>query len=383
MVALVIKAGSILLQNELGLRIGNVLLLAIGLSFFLRILPEEVQRQPITYLLLLSVPFLNYVGFLVFPDGPLIAFGALFLFGYQRWLKEDSWKWTVILGLTAAALLYTKYHAGVFFVLIITSNLKILRNSKFYGILLVGLILYLPHIWWQLENGFPSIQFHLVGRSSGFEWKYALRFVGEQFLAVGPVLFMAFFVKSRNPFEKALVFLVRGFFIFFLFSSLRGIVHIQWTSLAWLPAVYLMATRWEEWFKKKGFVAMLVPHILLTVLFRLVLFDVIPREKVGPHYVQGQKEWYQALSKEVGDRPLIFLNDLKEPSAYEFYTGKPAIAIYPTGEKQSQYDLWQLEEQLAGKPAVISSKRKFDGAVEFSLGGKRRVYLKKVEDYSP
>ncbi len=382
MVALVIKLGYSLFQSEFGLRLGNVLLMSVALVFLFKILPKEYfQRTPI-YLLILSVPFLNYLGFLVFPDGPLIAFGAAFLYFYKCWLDNRQWKYALILGLCGAAMLYSKYHAGLFFILIVLSNPSLLRNSQFYLIAGVSLFLFIPHIWWQYQSDFPSIRFHLVERASSFELKYALRFMGEQILAVGPVLLISLFIKSKDRFESALVFIVRGFFFFFLFSSLRGVVHIQWTSLAWLPAIYLAARFWKEQFKCKWWYSLIIPHILMTILFRLYVgTTLLPGQKIGPHYIKGQEIWYHALAEEVGDRPVVFLYDLKEPSAYTFYTGKPAIAVYPDGEKQSQYDLWVKEKELAGKPVVIASKRKFEGAIEFNTGGKRRVYLKTVESY--
>lgn len=382
MVALIIDLGYSLLQNELGLRLGNVLLITIALWFLLKTIPSEYLRSPAVYLLILAVPFLNYLGFLVFPDGPLIAFGAAFLYFYKQWLESPHLKHAVLLGVLGACMLYSKYHAGLFFVLIILSNLKLLRNAQFYLMVVVALTLFLPHLWWQFQNDFPSIRFHLVERASSFEIKYAFRFVGEQVLAVGPVLMISLFIRSKSSFERALVFLVRGFFIFFLFSSLRGIVHIQWTSLAWLPAIYLLTKFWAGKFNNSWWYALLVPHLLLTFLFRLYVgTDLLPGQKIGPHYIKGQEAWYTTLAEEVGDRPLVFLYDLKEPSAYTFYTSKPAIAIYPDGEKKSQYDLWGKEKALQGKSVVIAGKRKFEGAVEFNTGGKRRVYLRELDDY--
>ncbi len=381
-VALIIDLGYSLFQNELGLRIGNVILITIALWFLFRTIPAGCRKGPATFLFVLAMPFLNYLGFLVFPDGPLIAFGAAFLFYYQRWLENKQIRHALLLGALGAAMLYSKYHTGLFFVLILLSNLKLLRNGQFYLIAGIAIVLFLPHLWWQYANDFPSIRFHLVERTSTFEIKYLLRFVGEQILAVGPVLIISLFIKSKNRFERALVFLVRGFLIFFLFSSLRGIVHVQWTSLAWLPALYLLAKYWKEKFSNPWWYAMLVPHILLTLVFRLyVATDLFPGQKIGAHYIKGQEEWYTALAEEVGDRPLVFLYDLKEPSAYSFYTGKPAIAIYPDGEKKSQYDLWGMEKKLKGKSVVIGSKRKFEGAIEFNTGGRRRVYLKRVEHF--
>lgn len=382
MVALVIELGYSLFQSELGLRMGNVIMITIALWFLFKMIPEDFQRSPIVFLLILSIPFLNYLGFLVLPDGPLIAFGVAFLFCYKRWLDSKQLKHVLWMGVLGVAMLYSKYHAGLFFVLIILSNLRLLRNAQFYLIAVVAVTLFLPHIWWQYHNDFPSIRFHLVERVSSFEWKYALRFVGEQILAVGPVLLISLFIRSKDRFERALVFIVRGFFVFFLFSSLRGIVHIQWTSLAWVPAIYLLTRFWNERWNNNWWYSLIVPHLLLTILFRLYVgTDLFSGQKIGPHYIKGQEAWYVALAEEVGDRPLVFLYDLKEPSAYTFYTSKPAIAIYPDGEKKSQYDLWGKENALQGKSVVIASKRQFEGAVEFNTGGKRRVYLKEIEAY--
>lgn len=382
MVALIIDLGYSLFQNELGLRLGNVLLMTLAIWMLFKSVPEEYLKTPIPYLLVLAVPFLNYLGFLVFPDGPLLAFSAAFLFYYQKWLKTNNLKHASILGLCGAAMLYSKYHAGLFFVLIVLSNRALLRNAQFYLIAGISLMLFLPHVWWQFDHDFPSLRFHLVERSSAFEVKYALRFVGEQVMAVGPVLLVSLFVKSKDSFERGLVFVVRGLFVFFLFSSLRGIVHIQWTSLAWIPAIYLLTRYWNERLTSRWWYALIVPHLLLTVLFRLYVgTSLFPGEKIGPHFIKGQEVWYNALAKEVGDRPLVFLYDLKEPSAYAFYTGKPAIAVYPDGEKKSQYDLWEFDKKLQGKSVVVVSKRKFEGATEFNSGEKRKVYLLEVDQY--
>ena len=281
-----------------------------------------------------------------------------------------------------SAMLYSKYHAVWFFILIVLSNLALLRNPQFYLIAGITGVLFIPHIWWQFENDFPSIRFHLVERASGFKLKYALRFVGEQILAVGPVMLISLLIKSKDRFERTLVFLVRGFVVFFLFSSLRGIVHVQWTSLAWLPAILLVTRFWHDRSRNGWWYTLLVPHILLTLLFRLYIgTDLFPGQKIGPHFIKGQKTWYTALAEEVGDRPIVFLYDLKEPSAFTFYTGKPAIAIYPDGEKKSQYDLWGKDKELEGKSVVVVSKRAFEEAVEFNTGGQRRVYLKRVDDF--
>lgn len=382
MVALIIDLGYSLFQNELGLRLGNVILITAALWFLIRTIPEAYRNEPVIYLLVLSIPFLNYLGFLVFPDGPLIAFGAVFLYFYQHWLQKHEIKYAIILGICGAAMLYSKYHAGLFFVLIVLSNLSLLRNAHFYLVAGISLILFLPHIWWQYQHDFPSIRFHLVERSSSFELKYALRFIGEQILAVGPIIIIGCFIKSKDTFERGLVFLVRGFLIFFLFSSLRGIVHVQWTSLAWLPAIYLVTKFWIEKRPNNWWYSLLVPLVVLTLLLRLYIgTGLFSGQKIGPHFFKGQKEWYKALSEEVGDRPLVFLYDLKEPSAYTFYTRKSAIAIYPDGEKKSQYDLWEKEKTLKGKAVVMASKRKFEGSIEFNIGGKRRIYLKEVATY--
>src|SRR5450759_4484280 len=76
MIALMIRIGYLFFQNELGVR------------------------------LIVVLPVCNIYGFIATPDAPLILFSAVFLLAYKRFLEEKTWKNTIFLGFTIAALMY-------------------------------------------------------------------------------------------------------------------------------------------------------------------------------------------------------------------------------------------------------------------------------------
>ncbi|MEM9325164.1 MAG: hypothetical protein AAGA85_05900, partial [Bacteroidota bacterium] len=233
--------------------------------------------------------------------------------------------------------------------------------------------------WWQYQNGFPSFQFHLTGRATAFDWEDPMSFLLQQSLSVGPALFMAFAYRARDFWERSLKVLIIGCYFFFFLASFRGVVHIQWTSLAFFPAI-LLATRWLAAAKSRLIGYPIGLFFLVTVLLRLqLMFPILPGEKIGPHYIHGQEEWAMALAEEVGDAALVFEYDLKEPSIYSFYSGKDALALYPAYRKRSQYDLWAIEDTIQHRSAVVARKYDFEGAHAFQRN-KRKIYWQRTSE---
>ena len=119
----------------------------------------------------------NIYGFVTTPDASLILFSALFLLVYQHYLENKSWKNALLMGLFMALMIYSKYHAFLFLGLIVLSNLKLLKDGKFWVACLLALALLTPHILWQVNNDFPSFKYHLVGRNEAFRWSYFFEYL--------------------------------------------------------------------------------------------------------------------------------------------------------------------------------------------------------------
>ncbi len=372
MVAIFIKLGSFLLEGPLGIRIFNLLALVSATGIILSLLEQRIR--PFAYLILFSMPFLNYLHFVVFPDGPLLLFFAIFLRAYKSFTLDQSWKMIVVMGVALGAMLYSKYHAVLVLPLIALTDLSQLKRGWMYGVGLIALVLFLPHLTWQYSEGFPSIQFHLQGRSQPFKLEYTFTFISQQLLAVGPVILLAIYHRPKEVFERTLKMLVIGVYFFFLLASSRGFVHMQWTSLAFFPALVLGAQVLDKLKVRAVALSFLLLAVGVTIALRAQLIYPVWANKIGPHFVHGQKDWAQEMSSLAGDRVLISENDIKTPSMYSFYTGKEAIAFYPGYPKRSQYDLWQVEDSFQGKPALLLKKFVFPKAKSLAIEGRTYHY---------
>src|SRR5665647_1493719 len=113
MIALMIRIGYFFLHNELGVRIIVVLSQLVTLSVIWLITDEELRKKKENILLFFMIavllPVCNIYGFLSTPDAPLILFSAILLLVYKRFLKDESWQNTLYLGISFAALMYSKY----------------------------------------------------------------------------------------------------------------------------------------------------------------------------------------------------------------------------------------------------------------------------------
>ena len=192
-----------------------------------------------------SIVMFNIYGFVTTPDASLILFSALFLLVYQRYLEQKTWPKALLMGVFMALMVYSKYHAFLLLGLIVLSNLKLLKDGKFYVACLVALALLVPHILWQVNADFPSFRYHLSGRNEAFRWSYFLEYLPNQLLIFNPltfgaVVYVLFKHKATNTFERGLKFILVGFFVFFWLMAFRGHVEPHWTIVCVIPMVVLL-----------------------------------------------------------------------------------------------------------------------------------------------
>ena len=184
MVALMIRAGYTLFHNTIGLRLFSVLA-TFGSAFIMLRLIED--RQPLRLLcIILSVAFIQLGGFLAVPDAALVFFSSVFLLCFHRFLLANSLTNAILLGACMAVLLYSKYQGLLLIVLCLIANLNLLRNKYFYFSMLLALVIFMPHIWWQYQHGFVTFDYHLQKRTEGFSGKHIFEYISQQILAIGP-----------------------------------------------------------------------------------------------------------------------------------------------------------------------------------------------------
>ena len=326
-----------------------------------------------------SIVMFNIYGFVTTPDASLILFSALFLLIYQRYLADKSWKNALLMGVSMALMIYSKYHAFLFLGLIVLSNLKLLKDGKFYVACFLALTLLTPHILWQVSNDFPSFRYHLSGRSEPFRWSYFLEYLPNQLLIFNPFTFGAVvyvLIKYRNTqsperatrtdasgatlasatpaekqvFERGLRYILIGFFFFFWLMAFRGHVEPHWTIVCVIPMVVLVYRKALVDEKLMNYTKYcILPSLLLVLAFRVILLTPLA-DRYGYH---GKEKYYKAIEQVAGDCPVVFRGSFQQPALYHYFTGKESSSLQCYYDRVTQYDLWQFDMAWIGKPVFI------------------------------
>ena len=387
LIALLVNTGTLLFNNEFGVRLMNVLLMSVGLLFLFKLIPRDRRTKWITYLIILSIPLFNYLTFIVFPDTPLIAFSIIGLYAYKRLLDRNDLSSALWLGVSVALMLYSKYHAVLFVFFILLSNFGLLKNKYFYLSMILAFILFIPHLLWQFQNDFPTIAYHLQGRSDPFKLKYLDDYFSQQILLIGVgVIFVPFIYKTRDPFEKALKYIAVGTFIFFLLSTLKGAVHLHWTSIVLFPIIILSAKYYSRLNKDRLFLGLILPFTFLVVVIRLYLsFQIVPITHITVDYYHGRQLWADDITNIAGDRPVIFESGpdaLREAPLYSFYSGKPGIASFSVEVDKSQYELWNYEDSVQCKDVLHIRSEPCDACTELTTRMGKTIQYRKIDHFT-
>lgn len=354
MVAILIKSGSALMTNELGLRLPFVLLLtlAIGLVFKL--------ARPVSpwlfFITVFSIFSLNIHGFLGVPDIPLVFFSVLFFYCYRSYLQNPGYWEAFKIGLVAAALLYSKYHGVLVIGFTVLSNPGMFRQKSFYLALLWALILLMPHIWWQYQQGFPSLKYHLIERATHYQFSNTLDYILGNIPFHGPwasiiLLWAAVRYKPNNKWEKALKWNLAGVFIFFFLMTFRMVVEPNWTILMIIPMLIIGLKKLQEW---KNFMPVYLKgcylFAALIMVFRLHIihpFFEIQGDRVWEFH--GHKQFAEAVFN-ASEGMQITANRYQEASILSFYSPGQATLVpaLNMSSRRNQFDLWKFDTLLCG-----------------------------------
>jgi len=206
MIALFIKLGYSLFQNEFGVRLLIVISNALTLGIIYVLLPKK--NDTVFFTIAGSMAVLQIAGIIAVPDLPLTFFVALFFLVYRNFCRKMSFLNTLFLGIVMALMLYTKYHAVLIIFFTFLSNPKMGLKLQPYIAAFIGAALFIPHLYWQYIHEFPSFYYHLFERNAlNYEVSFSIEYLIGQILIAGPVMgwliiWAAFRYKPRDVFEK-------------------------------------------------------------------------------------------------------------------------------------------------------------------------------------
>ena len=295
-------------------------------------------------------------GFTATPDAPLLFFTALFLYAYKRFIAEGRIVFTILLSLSMAALVYTKYQGVLVIAFVVLSNIRLILRPRFLGSALLAMLFVLPHFYWQFSNEFPSFKYHLLDRADPFRWDYLLEYLPNQGLVFNPfTLFAVFYVlfkyRPKDLFERAQYFIILGLVFFFWATTFRGHAEPHWTVAASVPMMILLNNRIaaDEWLRNYTR-RIIAGSLLLVFIARILLVShLLPAEMK----LNGKAAHYRAIEKVAGNNPVVFTGSFQNPSLYTFFTGKPSTLISAVWSRKTQFELWHLENSWGNRRVFV------------------------------
>jgi hypothetical protein len=359
MIAILIKAGYAIFQNELGVRILTIFLSTASLLIIESLIGKK--NPFLFYAICGSLALAQVGGMLAVPDAPLMFFIALFFFVYKRFVANMSLANTLLIGLVIALMFYTKYHALLIVLFTILSNLKLFRHWQSYVAILFTLLLFIPHIYWQHINGYPSVQFHLFERNAA-EYRpwYTVEFIVGQVLLAGPLMgwlliIAALLYKPTSQLERALKFSFAGIYAFFFVFSLMGKTEANWTVPSFIGLIVLSHQYLLTNDKLRKILYYTLPvTLILVIIGRIIMMaDLPPAWWIFKDEFHENKNFVKQVHSRAKDYNVVFLDTYQKPSKYWFYCGDPAFALNTTTYRRNNYNFWPIEENYIGKPAYV------------------------------
>ncbi len=391
-VAVWVTISNFLFTDELGVRFFS----AISFSFMLYLVwftidhPSKNKYSWLFLLLFLSTALLNVYGFITTPDTPLLFFFALFLWSYKLYLNKKSTLIYFILSIAITGMMYSKYQGVLVIFFIFLSNWKLVKDYKIWLVCFGALILYMPHIYWQYINDFPSIRYHLYERASvaTYKFEYTLMHIVNAIAILGftfIIIYKAFFkgIKSNNIFHRGLNSIVLGFFFFFLISSFRGHVQAQWIAPIMLPLILITFNYLIEHKKNlKLFCYLALTNIAIISFVRISIANegIIP-VKLDFH---GNKQWTLEVESLTKNSEKLFVNSFQNASIYWFYTKEKSHYQKNYLGRKNQYGYIPGNDVFSSDSiAYITRISKEYSEIKMKSSGKDSIFISFLKDYKP
>ncbi len=359
MIAWLIKAGTFIFNGTLGVRFFIVLLNTLTLVLISKLL--EKKNDFLFYAIAGSLMVAQIGGIIAVPDLPLLFFASLFFLLYKRFAEHTNLLNSILLGTGIALMLYSKYHGVLIVFFTLLSNLKLFARYQTYIVTAVALLLFAPHIFWQIEHDLPSVQYHLFERNaSEYKFGFTTEYVLGQFALAGPIvgwllLYAAFKYKSTSLSERALKFSMVGIYAFFLLSTFKGRVEANWTVPAFVGLIVLSHQFLVDKPNSRKWIYRLLPVTLVLVLV-VRIFMAAPIERVAAiskDEFHGNREWVEEVSSKANGIPVVFTNSYQSPSKYMFYSGNISMGLNTPRYRRNNYNFWPIEDSLIGKKVIV------------------------------
>ena len=367
MVAYVIWLGTLFSQAELWVRISGPVFVVAMSCLMWRLAMQLYKSVPLAAgsVMLFNAYPLSMLGMIVMtPDVPVLMFWSLSVCVFWQVLQsQKTWLW-VALGVCFGLALLSKYTAILmipcfFIYLLLTDERKWLKTRYPYLSVLVGLVVFSPVIFWNVQHAGVSFLFQLKNGLSvePIDLNKVAEYVAGQLLISGPV---AWFVGIWAAFaglyrrDKATLFLIctaAPVILFFGFTSLRKVANPNWPLFAYFSFSVLIAkycldghSRWRRSLWSAALVTSLFLSLVATLQAR---FGIIPLTRFSEELADadftnafyGWRELGVELKQHADQQPVVTPSHQLSAEII-YYTGGSVPAQTAARSRPSQFVLW-------------------------------------------
>ncbi len=361
MIAVIIRAGYSIFQNELGVRL-IIVSMSVGTIAAIDSLTAK-KNDKLFYAIILSMFLLQIGSIIAVPDIPLLFFIALFFLSYKRYTSGYSIINALLLALITALMLYSKYHGVLIIICTLLSNPILFKKPATYLAGAVTIILFFPHLWWQYQHDFISVQYHLFERNAtDYQLSFTTEYIFGQILLAGPLigwllLWAAGKYKPVDKTERALQWTFFGVYGLFFISTFKGRTEANWTVPALVSVIVLAHqylnnnSRQSRWVMK-----LLLPSLIIVLAVRVyMLLDIAPLKFLKKDEFHKNKEWAAAVKKAAGDKPAAFINSYQKASKYWFYSSDTGFSVNNVYYRRNNFNFWPLEAPIQNRKVLVVS----------------------------
>lgn len=371
------------LPGELGVRLSFVLATQ-GIAWLCTTMVGQNQKWKV-WAGFSIFPLLAFSGVFALPDGPLVVFSAIWLWALKKSLEDDSWANAVLVGVISALLLYSKYHGVLYMVGTLIALPHLLKRPTFWFASVVGLILFLPHLYWQWTHDFPTIHYHFIDRPKAlFGFKSPIELILSQLVLqgglLGPILWWGLYKKkSTSEFNRVLKTIAVFIPAFFLLSSFNKKVEANWAVAAGIPLLLFVIREDAVNFLSKWPKRLLVSTLAIVFLGRVVM--VLPPSwhflKRGGEF-HGWSHWAHEIDRKTAGECTLVANRYQIASKLSFYLNREVTALN-VGSRLNQFEFWDIEKELFDQPICwLTQARIYPGEEINTPDGKNLVLVKGI-----
>lgn len=371
MAALFIKFGSYFGHTALATRLLAILANVCAIYILWLTLKSYAQNAWLFACLYFSFIIFHVFGFINSPDSPLLFFAVCYFYFLRRYLQEEKLQIGTVLCLSIviAGMLYSKYHGVLLLLFTVLAEWKLLKRPSFWLIVFCSTALYLPHILWQINHDYPSIQFHVFERNARlYKVSFTLDYLLSLILVVGPLTawhlyYKSYKLKNEDAFIRILKFIFWGFVLFFLLSSFKSRVQAQWVLLAYIPLFSLAYIAIARNNVPKWFYQLLYITGGLIIILRLAVILPIPalQNNKAINGYWGYPDLAKQIKAKAENRYVVFDNGFQDASAYDFYSNSlTGLSYNPRTYRKTMFDYWPIEDSLRNKNVYFVRPNSFD-----------------------